>query len=205
MAWMGLGCSLAGAAIITVYTIANYILRRKGTAAVWWGGWVLGATGMVLTGSGWGLLAIAGPHYRIPVLRLVGLTLSAIAGLLYFAGAVHVGRLRARKTFTLHLNTTGIYRFVRHPQALGLCVLAIGVGLVSLSRPYLWAMPVLAGYWVAYTYFEERFELLPAYGDQYRTYMRSTGRLLPSLRLLFQFVSRRPELISWRRFLDPQP
>jgi protein-S-isoprenylcysteine O-methyltransferase Ste14 len=191
LAVLGFVCTTAGAAVITAYTVANYRLREKGTGAVWWGGWFLGALGMSLTGCGWGVLALAGPHYDIPVLRIVGVVLSVLAGLLYLASAIHVGRLRARKHFSLRLYTDGIYRFVRHPQALALCGLAVGVGLTSLSRPYLWSLPLLAGFWVAYTYFEERFELIPAYGSQYKEYSRATGRLLPSLRTLYDFALER--------------
>ncbi len=194
MAGIGFLCTATGAAVITAYTVANYRLREKGAAAVWWGGWVLGAAGMSLTGIGWGVLALAGPHYNILGLRLAGIVLSLLAAVLYFASAVHVGRLRARRRFSLGLHTEGIYRLVRHPQALALCVLAIGVGLVTLSRPYLWALPLIAGFWVAYTYFEERFELIPAYGEQYEQYIRSTGRLIPSLRSLRQFLFRRPAM-----------
>jgi protein-S-isoprenylcysteine O-methyltransferase Ste14 len=189
--WIGFVCTSFGAVVMTVYTLSNYRLRGKGAAAVWWGGWILGALGMTLTGVGWGILALAGPHYDIPVLRAAGVVLSILAGLLYFASAVHVGRLRAKRSFSLNLHTEGIYRLIRHPQALALCLLAVGVGLASLSRPYLWCLPLLAGFWVAYTYFEERFELIPAYGTEYREYIRSTGRLLPSARTVRDLFLRR--------------
>ena len=194
MVWIGFYCTAIGAAVIVAYTVSNYRLRRKGVSAVWWGGWVLGAAGMSLTGIGWGILALAGPHYDVPGLRPTGVVLSLLAGLLYFASAARVGRLRSRNRFNLRLQTEGIYRLVRHPQALALCVLAVGIGLATLSQPYLWALPLIAGFWVAYTYFEERFELIPAYGEQYIRYIRSTGRLFPSLRSLRQMLpERRPQ------------
>jgi protein-S-isoprenylcysteine O-methyltransferase Ste14 len=205
MDWTGVLCATAGAVVITFYTVTNFRLRKKGREAVWWGGWALGSLGMILTGVGWGLLALAGPHYDVFGLRITGLVLSAGAGVLYFAGAAHVGRLRSKKSFTLVLNTRGVYRFVRHPQALALCMLAAGVGLTSLSVPYLIALPVLAGYWIVYTYLEEHFELLPAYGEQYRRYTLSTGRLLPNWRDLGRLVPRRPEgYAPRRRSLDTQ-
>jgi protein-S-isoprenylcysteine O-methyltransferase Ste14 len=188
MVWIGSLCTAVGAAVIVSYTISNYRLRRKGEAAVWWGGWVLGAVGMSLTGLGWGILALVGPHYDIPALRPAGVIISIFAGLLYFLSAARVGRLRARKRFNLGLRTDGIYRLVRHPQALALCVLAVGIGLATLSQPYLRALPLIAGFWIAYTYFEERFELIPAYGEQYQRYIRTTGRLLPSVCSLRQFL-----------------
>lgn len=191
MVWIGFFCTAIGAAVIVAYTVANYRLRRNGVSAVWWGGWLLGASGMSLTGIGWGILALAGPHYAIRGLRPAGIVISLLAGLLYFLSAARVGRLRARNSFSLGLQTGGIYRFVRHPQALALCVLAVGVGLATLSQPYLRALPLIAGFWVAYTYFEERFELIPAYGEQYLRYIRSTGRLLPSFRSLRELLLNR--------------
>ena len=178
----GFACAAGGATAITIYTIANYHLRRWGAVAVWGGGWVLGALGMILMAVGWGLLASAGPHYDLPLLQVVGLLLLLSAGLLYFRAAAYAGRLRPMKNFSLRLNTHGIYRYLRHPQALALCLVAFGIGLTTLSRPYLWTLPLWIGYWIAYTFFEEHFELIPAYGEEYLLYRQSTPRLLPSLK-----------------------
>jgi protein-S-isoprenylcysteine O-methyltransferase Ste14 len=84
------------------------------------------------------------------------------------------------KNFSLQLNTHGIYSYLRHPQALALCLLAVGIGLTTLSRPFLWTLPLWILYWVAYTFFEEHFELIPAYGEEYLLYRQRTPRLLPS-------------------------
>jgi len=180
--WTGFACAAGGATAITFYTIANYHLRRWGAAAVWGGGWVLGAIGMILMAVGWSFLASAGPHYDLPLVQFVGLLLLLSAGVLYLRAAAYAGRLRSVKNFSLRLNTQGIYRYLRHPQALALCLLAIGLGLTTLSRPFLWTLPLWIGYWVAYTFFEEHFELIPAYGEEYLLYRRCTPRLLPSVK-----------------------
>jgi protein-S-isoprenylcysteine O-methyltransferase Ste14 len=181
LAWMGFGCAVVGAGVMTLYTVANYRLRHNGAGAVWLGGWILGAIGMTLTGVGWALLSLAGPHYNIPPLRIAGLVAGGLGGFLYFYSAASVGRLRSRARYTLSLHTEGIYRFVRHPQALALCLVAAGAGLATLSRPFLWCLPIWLGFWVAYTFFEERFELIPAYGEVYYRYRETAGRLFPSM------------------------
>jgi protein-S-isoprenylcysteine O-methyltransferase Ste14 len=184
MTLAGFICAIAGAAVISFYTIANYQFRRLGISAAWWGGWVLGSLGMALTGAAWILLGLAGPHYPEPTLRIFGLMLAACGAVLYFSSAAYVGRIRARHTFHLGLHTFGIYRLVRHPQALALALTAIGLALTTMSRPFLLGLPFLAGFWIAYTYLEERFELIPAFGQEYRDYIRHTGRLLPSVKSL---------------------
>ena len=95
-----------------------------------------------------------------------------------------VGRLRALKHYDLELRVDGIYRLTRHPQALALCLLAVSVALVSLSRDYLFTLPLWVARWVVYTYIEERLELIPTYGDAYLRYRSTTPRILPTLRSL---------------------
>jgi protein-S-isoprenylcysteine O-methyltransferase Ste14 len=68
---------------------------------------------------------------------------------------------------------------VRHPQALSLCVLVVGLVLLSGSLPILVTAPLWIAFWVFYTYLEESWELLPTFGEAYRRYRTSTPRLLP--------------------------
>jgi len=79
------------------------------------------------------------------------------------------------------LTPAGIYRWVRHPQALALCLVSVGLGLTTGSAPYLCSVPLWVAGWVAYTYIEERFELVPTFGDDYLAYMKRTARLLPGI------------------------
>ena len=193
LAWIGFGCAIGGSGVMTYYTIANYRLRRGGAGAVWLGGWILGALGMTLTGVGWALLSLAGPYYDIPPLRYAGVLIGGLGGFLYFYSAASVGRLRSRAHYTLSLHTDGIYRFVRHPQALALCLIALGAALATLSRPFLWCLPIWLSFWVAYTFFEEHFELIPAYGESYYRYSKTAGRLFPTLtgwKLIFGELTR---------------
>jgi protein-S-isoprenylcysteine O-methyltransferase Ste14 len=192
--YLGLGATVAGAVVIAVYTLVNHRLRRGGPKVVWRTGWVLGALGMTLFGAGWVFLALSEPHLSFPdlwalVLRAAGVASLCLAGIVYLLAARRVGRWRRLRNYNLRLHTDGIYRLVRHPQALALLLVGAGIGLVSLSVPYLATMPVWLSYWVGYAFLEERFDLLPAYGAQYTSYAEVTPRLIPTLR-------------SWKAFLN---
>jgi protein-S-isoprenylcysteine O-methyltransferase Ste14 len=187
--WLGAGCALAGAVVLTFYTAANFRLRRKGADAAWRGGWLTGGIGMSLNAAGWMLLALAGPHYELLGLQVSGCIISALALALYFLAALHVGRLRPRARYSLQLNTAGLYKLVRHPQALAICLFVVGLALASLSRPFLIALPLCAGYWVAYAFIEERFELLPAFGEAYQRYRRETPAFLPTTKSVKAFLA----------------
>ncbi|MBI4603134.1 MAG: hypothetical protein HY721_14340 [Planctomycetes bacterium] len=177
----GLALGLSGAGLIALYTVANQRARRKGARAAWRVGWMLGACGMAGMFGGWGLLCLAGPHLDGAALRASGA--AALLGALgiYGCGARRVGRWRAPSRYMLELQTRGIYARVRHPQALALCLAAAGAGLATGSVPYLLTLPLWIGFWVAYTYLEERFELIPAFGERYLRYRERVPRLLPRL------------------------
>jgi protein-S-isoprenylcysteine O-methyltransferase Ste14 len=187
LAWTGFALTAGGALVITLYTLANFRWRRLGPNAAWRGGWIMGGAGMSLTAAGWALLALSGPRFDLPPLRLLGAALSLLATAVYCLAACRVGRLRPLERYSLRLHTGGIYKLVRHPQALALCVLAAGVGLATLSQPFLLGLPLSGGFWVAYTYIEEHFELLPAFGGDYRRYALETPRILPTFKSLKAF------------------
>ncbi|MCZ7399193.1 MAG: isoprenylcysteine carboxylmethyltransferase family protein [Candidatus Methanoperedens sp.] len=79
----------------------------------------------------------------------------------------------------------GMYRYVRHPQYLGLIILTVGLliqwpTIITLA---MWPVLVLMYYRLAKR--EER-EALEAFGERYEEYKRQTPMFLPSIRLLFQ-------------------
>jgi len=76
--------------------------------------------------------------------------------------------------------TTGLYRFIRHPQYLGLAIL--GLGTLLLWPRFL----VLIGYLTMLFLYAvlarwEESQCLAEYGESYRRYMERTGRFLPRL------------------------
>jgi protein-S-isoprenylcysteine O-methyltransferase Ste14 len=181
-ALLGMICFGNGVIILTFYTIANNRLRKLSIDAFWLGGGILGGLGMVSFGAAWVLLAFSGPYYYLPLLQIVGGVLVVLAGLLCFWAMIYVGRLRPRKDFSLTLSTQGPYRHVRHPQALAFCGLTLGLGLMTLSQPFLFGFPLWIGFWVLYAHLEEQFELIPSYGSPYQQYCQATPRLLPALK-----------------------
>jgi len=79
------------------------------------------------------------------------------------------------------LVTGGIYRYIRHPQYLGLIVLTIGLLIQwpTIITLLMWPVLVLMYYRLAKR--EER-EALEAYGERYIEYKRQTPMFLPSIR-----------------------
>lgn len=178
----GVLLSLAGAGTVVLYTKVNRGAREKGVHAHWVVGWFFGAIGMAVLSTGWTCLCFARPRLGWPFLPLPGAILCAAAAAIYGASARRVGRWRAPSRYSLELYTGGIYSRVRHPQALALCVLAAGIGLVSGSIPYLVTLPLWIAFWTAYTYLEERNELIPAFGAEYQRYAERTPRIWPRWR-----------------------
>jgi protein-S-isoprenylcysteine O-methyltransferase Ste14 len=77
------------------------------------------------------------------------------------------------------LITTGPYRRIRHPMYLGIFVYTIG--LVLVSSDLLVAVFFLFTIWVNYRRIpEEEQMMIDEFGDEYREYMKHTGRLVPS-------------------------
>jgi len=73
-------------------------------------------------------------------------------------------------------NTTGIYRFSRHPWYLGMLLIYIGTGIASASWVYLLlALALLATYRNVFIVPEERM-CYERFGKVYRTYMNRTPR-----------------------------
>jgi len=180
--FFGLALGMAGAAVIAAYTKANAYLREKGARAHWAIGALTAWVGMGCMFGGWAVLCAAEPAWRRWWLQVPGGVLLVVALAIYAASARHVGRLRHPARYSLTLDTRGLYARVRHPQALSLCVLAVSLALLCGSLPYLCTLPLWIGFWVAYTYLEERYELIPAFGDRYRRYREGTPRIVPRIK-----------------------
>lgn len=76
--------------------------------------------------------------------------------------------------------TTGLYRFVRHPQYTGFFLFLIGSLVNWPTLPTLLMLPLLA--WVYYRLARtEESEAKTAFGAAYRAYRERTGMFLPRL------------------------
>jgi protein-S-isoprenylcysteine O-methyltransferase Ste14 len=145
---------------------------------------------MSMIGVSWFLLSYVGPRVDSPALFWLGLPVGLVAGGLYLLGAKRVGRLKAPSRYSLDLDTSGLYSWIRHPQALSLSLLVISIGLMTGSVPLLLSVPVWIGCWIAYTYFEEELELVPTFGQQYLAYRERTPRMWPRLQRAREAVNR---------------
>lgn len=94
-------------------------------------------------------------------------------------GSLWSGSLQLRQGH--HLVTGGPYARIRHPMYTAIFVWAMSLGFVIAN----WAFVLFAAWFVAYlavrTSREEQM-MIERFGDEYRDYMKSTGRFLPRWR-----------------------
>jgi protein-S-isoprenylcysteine O-methyltransferase Ste14 len=81
------------------------------------------------------------------------------------------------------LVTQGVYRLVRHPMYASIWLWAIAQGMLLENWLAGWSMvPVFAAMYFLRTPREEAL-MCEFFGDEYRQYMRRTGRLFPRIRI----------------------
>jgi protein-S-isoprenylcysteine O-methyltransferase Ste14 len=78
------------------------------------------------------------------------------------------------------LVTTGIYRYIRHPQYTGLLLMSLGMIIEWATLPMLILYPIMVFLYVRLAKKEER-DMLHEFGDEYRQYMKRTKRFIPFL------------------------
>jgi protein-S-isoprenylcysteine O-methyltransferase Ste14 len=76
------------------------------------------------------------------------------------------------------LVTSGIYRYIRHPQYTGLLLMSLGMLIEWATLPMLILYPVMIFLYVRLARREER-DMLAEFGDDYRDYMKRTKRFIP--------------------------
>jgi len=79
---------------------------------------------------------------------------------------------------TEHLVTTGIYRYIRHPMYSSLLFLAWGA-LLKFVSPVTLILTVVATIALVLTVRAEEAENIARFGEEYRNYMKKTGRFVP--------------------------
>ncbi|MCE5198485.1 MAG: methyltransferase [Armatimonadota bacterium] len=80
------------------------------------------------------------------------------------------------------LITTGPYAYVRHPAAIGLLFLLLGVALLQRSISGLVLLPVIAVGMLPYHMIFEENALLKRFGAEYETYREHVPFMIPRLR-----------------------
>jgi Putative protein-S-isoprenylcysteine methyltransferase len=80
------------------------------------------------------------------------------------------------------LISSGPYRYIRHPMYAGFFMMPVGIALVTANLLVaLLQIGVTIAMYLARVADEEAM-MIDRFGDEYRTYVRQTGRLLPRLR-----------------------
>ena len=87
------------------------------------------------------------------------------------------------------LVTEGPYRFIRHPMYAAIALIGIGVSLLSANLLVILAhmLSMISMYLVRIS--DEEEMMIEQFGDEYREYMRRTGRLIPKLSILIDTFS----------------
>lgn len=84
----------------------------------------------------------------------------------------------SKKTGKGTLVTTGIYRFIRHPQYTGLLLLSFGMICEWATVPLLLIYPVMIFMYVRLAKREEK-DMIAEFGDSYKEYMKKTKMFIP--------------------------
>lgn len=79
------------------------------------------------------------------------------------------------------LNTSGPSEFIRHPMYASLLIIFVGLSLISSFWPFM-AMVVILLLFFNRIMGREESMMIDQFGEEYRVYMKSTGRILPRLR-----------------------
>jgi protein-S-isoprenylcysteine O-methyltransferase Ste14 len=74
--------------------------------------------------------------------------------------------------------TNGLYSWIRHPLYVALMLLMIGLSLVS-GLSWFWLLTLLSIPFFIKIAKKEETNMVQQFGDQYREYMKSTGRFFP--------------------------
>jgi protein-S-isoprenylcysteine O-methyltransferase Ste14 len=128
------------------------------------------------------------PHISVtasPLLNAlggVGWLLLLVGTLVFLAGAVPLYWAKLRRRGAV---TGGLYRFIRHPQYVGLAVMGVGVLLVWPRFLVLVSLIVMLSLYGVFAHWEEA-QCLARFGESYSTYQARTGMFVPralSLRL----------------------
>lgn len=121
----------------------------------------------------------------IPVwLRWVGFAVAGCAGILWTWTVHTLGKNLTDTVVTRKehsLVTSGPYRWVRHPFYTAFAIGVIGGSLAVANWFLLVLGSIGVGFLVARTRIEE-MKLVERFGDDYREFMKRTGRFLPRLR-----------------------
>ncbi|MCY3020385.1 MAG: isoprenylcysteine carboxylmethyltransferase family protein [Planctomycetota bacterium] len=131
-------------------------------------------------------------HFVFPVgtLGWCGPSMVVVGFLLFLAAAFQIYSAKIRKS---GLVTTGLYRFVRHPQYIALTLFGLGL-LLAWGRAIMFLAFFLMMFLYYYLAKNEEVACLRLFGEQYERYRERTSFIVPgdrSLRPLGVWLSKR--------------
>jgi protein-S-isoprenylcysteine O-methyltransferase Ste14 len=116
--------------------------------------------------------------------RLISLALLVIGLAVRWTAILKLGRLFTANVVIQEeqqVQKSGVFRFVRHPSYTGLLLIFTGIGLNTRSWMGLAIVVVPITIALLYRIHVEELALSQAFGEEYRSYCRSTKRLIPGL------------------------
>jgi len=111
----------------------------------------------------------------------IGIGILCVAGIYWLFSSIGSGITPVSATRKEHrLSTSGPYRWVRHPLYTVASSMFIAFGMMA-DNWFIAALGVLAFIAMAIRTPKEEANLIEKFGDEYREYMKRTGRFLPKL------------------------
>jgi len=111
----------------------------------------------------------------------IGIGILCVAGIYWLFSSIGSGITPVSTTRKEHrLSTSGPYRWVRHPLYTVASSMFIAFGMMA-DNWFIAALGVLAFIAMAIRTPKEEANLIEKFGDEYREYMKRTGRFLPKL------------------------
>lgn len=87
------------------------------------------------------------------------------------------------------LYTKGMYALIRHPQVFFSLLLLIGFDFYFWSKALTCTTPLWIIGFVSYAALEEKFELVPRFGEEYLTYCDTTPGIFPNKSSISRFLA----------------
>lgn len=122
-------------------------------------------------------------HTLFPTIGYLGMYINigcAIAALILIGNGWYniYKKYWSKETGTGRLVTSGIYKYIRHPQYTGLLLLSLGMLIEWVTLPMLILFPVMVGMYWRLAKREEK-DMIREFGDDYKCYMAKTKMFIP--------------------------
>lgn len=109
----------------------------------------------------------------------INITLAIIALFLILNGWYNIyKKYWSKETGKGSLVTTGVYRYMRHPQYTGLLLMSLGMIIEWATLPMLIIYPVMVFMYLRLAKKEEQ-DMIQEFGEEYRSYIKNTKRFFP--------------------------